>query len=304
MTRGYGSPDFRGVLTLGWTSQGGPACASAAEAPVPPIDADRDRDGILDDVDACPDNAEDRDSWEDDNGCPDPDNDNDQVLDESDGAPNDPEDRDGWQDADGVPDPDNDQDQVLDASDSCPNDAEDRDGIMDDDGCPETDADHDSIDDPSDHCPTTPGVRTPEHPECEGCPALACVQAEGTIQILDRVEFATNRDVILERSQPVLDAVRQVLATSPQIRRIAIEGHTDDRGRDDRNLDLSQRRALSVLHWLVEHGIEEGRLEAHGYGETRPIVPNTTRLNRQTNRRVEFHIVDPVAPAGVTVRER
>lgn len=216
----------------------------------------------------------------------------------NDGAPNDPEDRDGFQDEDGVPDPDNDADGILDADDRCPNEAEDRDGIQDDDGCPEEDADADTIVDPEDHCPLTPGVANAARPDCSGCPALACVTEGGTIEILQRVEFATNSDVILERSNPVLEAVREILSTNPQIRRIRVEGHTDDRGNDQANMTLSNRRATSVAAWLAEHGIDASRLESQGFGETRPIADNRSANGRQTNRRVEFHIIDPAPGAG------
>ena len=294
LTRGYGSPDLRAVASLGYV---GGACEPEAAAPPPPVDDDLDDDGILDASDACPTDPEDRDGWQDEDGCPDPDNDGDGVLDASDGAPNDPEDADGFQDADGVPDPDNDGDGILDADDRCPTEPEDRDGIQDEDGCPETDADADTIVDPEDHCPLTPGVANAARPDCSGCPALACVVEGGTIEILQRVEFGSNSDVILERSNPVLEAVQQILSTNPQIRKLRVEGHTDDRGNDQRNLDLSNRRAASVVRWLVDHGVDGSRLESQGFGETRPIADNRTNAGRQTNRRVEFHITDP-APAG------
>jgi outer membrane protein OmpA-like peptidoglycan-associated protein len=82
-----------------------------------------------------------------------------------------------------------------------------------------------------------------------------------------------------------------VLAANPQIASIRIEGHTDNVGRDDRNLDLSRRRAESVRRWLTEHGIAEGRMLAEGFGETRAIADNATPTGRQQNRRVEFHLV-------------
>src|SRR5207237_5827355 len=97
---------------------------------------------------------------------------------------------------------------------------------------------------------------------------------------------------------PVLTAVANALQASPDIRRIAIEGHTDNVGPDARNLQLSQRRAESVMRWLTGHGLDGARLEAHGYGEGRPLVSNDTREGRAANRRVEFHIVDPAQPAA------
>jgi OOP family OmpA-OmpF porin len=98
---------------------------------------DRDGDGILDNVDQCPDDPEDRDGFEDTDGCPDPDNDRDGILDTDDLCPNDPEDRDNFEDDNGCPDPDNDRDRILDVRDSCPNEPETYNGHEDEDGCPD-----------------------------------------------------------------------------------------------------------------------------------------------------------------------
>jgi hypothetical protein len=81
------------------------------------------------------------------------------------------------------------------------------------------------------------------------------------------------------------------------ITKLAVEGHTDDRGEVAHNVDLSDRRAASVLRWLVEHGIDTVRLTAKGYGPQRPIADNGTLYGRAKNRRVEFHILEPAALA-------
>ncbi|HQY62222.1 MAG: thrombospondin type 3 repeat-containing protein [Myxococcales bacterium] len=81
---------------------------------------DADEDGTPDSADRCPDAPEDRDGFQDEDGCPDPDNDQDGIPDVDDMCPNEPEDRDGWLDADGCPDPDNDKDGVPDIEDHCP----------------------------------------------------------------------------------------------------------------------------------------------------------------------------------------
>jgi outer membrane protein OmpA-like peptidoglycan-associated protein len=120
----------------------------------------------------------------------------------------------------------------------------------------------------------------------------------GMLRILQPVFFANNRDTVLARSNRVLNAVVEALQASPEIQHVSIEGHTDDAGDDARNLDLSQRRATSVMAWLVRHGIAANRLEAHGFGETHPIAPNTDATGRAQNRRVEFRIVDPNAPSA------
>jgi large repetitive protein len=283
LSRGYGSPDARVVLNLGYSWA--PSAAPEPEPQPQPEVGDRDGDGVLDDADQCPDNPEDHDQFDDADGCPDPDNDRDDVLDNVDRCPNDAEDRDQFEDADGCPDPDNDRDDVLDNVDRCPNDAEDRDQFEDADGCPDIDNDQDTVPDATDQCPIAPG-----RPEDNGCPRTIRVEGD-QIVILQRIEFANDSDRLLPRSLPILEEVRAVLAANPQLASLRIEGHTDSNGNDAHNLDLSRRRAETVRRWLIDHGIVEGRLTAEGLGETRPIADNATAAGRQTNRRVEFHIV-------------
>ena len=283
LTRGVGSPDVRGVFTVGY--------AAPVEEPVvaPPPPGDRDGDGLTDDVDQCPDDPEDRDNFEDENGCPDPDNDQDGVLDEPDQCDDQPEDRDEFEDENGCPDPDNDADGIPDTSDQCRNEPEDRDNFEDENGCPDPDNDQDGVLDATDQCPLVPETRNGIDDE-DGCPDNVRIEG-GQIVILQRVEFETDSDVILPISFPILTEVAATIRGNPQIRQIRVEGHTDDRGPDAHNMDLSQRRAQSVRRWLVENNVEDSRLVAEGFGETRPRVPNRGRANRQTNRRVEFHIV-------------
>jgi hypothetical protein len=101
------------------------------------VRVDSDGDGVPDDVDQCPDVPEDKDGFQDEDGCPDYDNDNDGIYDLQDKCPNEPEDFDGFEDSDGCPDPDNDRDGIPDNVDKCPNTPEDIDGYQDDDGCPD-----------------------------------------------------------------------------------------------------------------------------------------------------------------------
>ena len=334
---GFGTPDWRGVLGVRWS---------------PERAADSDRDGIPDAEDACPLEAEDKDTFEDKDGCPDLDNDKDGIADTSDGAPNAPEDKDGFEDDDGVPDDDNDKDGIADAGDACPIEAEtansyqdddgcpdqvpdvdgdgiaddkdrcpevaedvdsfeDDDGCADDDndkdgvldasdrcvnepgpvvnrGCPDTDRDNDTVVDRLDNCPDQAG-----DPKKQGCPTQQDVRiGDGKLELLDNVYFATNQDRILPRSLSLLRSAARVLANHPEITRVRVEGHTDDRGDDAKNLDLSQRRAQAVVAFLIEQGVAAERLEAQGFGETKPKEPNTTPASRAKNRRVEFHIVD------------
>jgi outer membrane protein OmpA-like peptidoglycan-associated protein len=116
-------------------------------------DPDNDGDGIPDHLDKCPDLAEDFDGFEDEDGCPDLDNDKDGIPDDQDECPDEPEDFDGYLDRDGCPDLDNDNDGIPDSEDKCPNEAEDYDGFEDTDGCPDLDNDGDGIPDTEDKCP-------------------------------------------------------------------------------------------------------------------------------------------------------
>ncbi len=190
---------------------------------------------------------------------------------------------------------DRDGDRIVDANDRCPLDREDYDEIQDDDGCPEADADGDELADVDDQCPLTPGSQ--RRGECAGCPELACVSTtSGQIEITQRVQFETNEATILERSEAVLNDVLSIVTNNTQIERLRIEGHTDGRGEAADNLALSRRRAAAVVRWLVERGVERSRLAAFGCGERHLVGVDRTRLGRQRNRRVEFLIVEP--PSG------
>ncbi len=131
LTDELGSPGFRGVVTVTV------APAARRELDTTRIVADADHDGVPDDLDRCPTEPEDKDGFEDADGCPDPDNDQDGIPDAQDKCPNEPEDKDGFQDADGCPDPDNDRDGIPDRRDRCPNEPETINGFQDEDGCPD-----------------------------------------------------------------------------------------------------------------------------------------------------------------------
>ncbi|MCA9544836.1 MAG: OmpA family protein, partial [Myxococcales bacterium] len=315
-------------VTRGWLGgQGDPMVRPFAGIVFEPTVRDSDRDGLPDDIDRCPNEPEDKDDWEDEDGCPDPDNDNDGiedlldqcpnlpedingfededgcpdgksdrdgdgVLDAQDRCPDQPEDKDGFEDHDGCPDPDNDNDGIPDTEDQCPNEAEDYDGYQDTDGCPEPDNDGDGIPDREDKCPNVPenfdGIE-----DDDGCPEQRkVVISGGKIRILDKVYFETNSDIIKVESYGILYQVAETLRQNPQIKLVEIQGHTDSRGRDDYNLDLSNRRAASVRRFLIEKGdIAAKRLESKGYGETQPVNPADNAEAWSENRRVEFVIL-------------
>lgn len=286
LTNGYAAADYRVVGSVGYVHK------KRAEKP----DLDVDRDGVLSPFDACPNEPEDRDGFMDDDGCPDVDNDEDGIPDSEDLCPNEAEDIDGFADEDGCPDPDNDGDEIPDAADKCPLQTEDKDGFEDEDGCLDWDNDGDGVPDLEDKCPGEAGVV-----ELQGCPLPpppppepAAVLEKGEIRIKQRIEFAENKDALLPESTPVLEAVRDVLLANPEVVLLRVEGHTDSRGAQARNMLLSRKRAESVTRWLMEHGIDAARLNPVGCGPKRPLEPNITADSRRKNRRVEFHSADPV----------
>jgi len=262
-------------------------------------DLDNDADGVADTVDQCPMDAEDADLWEDSDGCPDLDNDGDTIPDATDGCPNEAEDVDGFEDGDGCPDPDNDSDGVWDADDSCPMVPEDIDTWQDDDGCPDEDNDGDGFADVDDLCPLD-AENVNGFKDEDGCPDdTIAVLKDDKILILDKILFVTAKDVILKRSYPILEAVKKTILDNPRILRLRVEGHTDDRGSDSYNQALSEKRATAILRYLSEGGVAPERLEATGYGEARPIDTNDSTDGRERNRRVEFTIVE-LAPVVET----
>lgn len=275
-----------------------------------PSIGDRDGDGYRDDLDQCPDDPEDFDAFEDQDGCSEPDNDQDGILDRNDQCPNTPEDRDGEQDEDGCPDRDNndrDGDGILDNVDQCPDVPEDRDNFEDENGCPDPDNDHDRIPDVRDRCPNEPETYN-AHEDEDGCPdqGLAVLE-ENNIRILQAINFETNSAQIRQESLPIIEAVVATLRANPQLTRIQVQGHADERGNDDHNLQLTRDRAASVVRALVERGIEEERLSSAGYGERCPIDPGHNQAAWARNRRSIFLIlrtnngatnVEIVCPAG------
>ena len=117
------------------------------------------------------------------------------------------------------------------------------------------------------------------------------VVKENKIQILQQVHFAFNEAVILPDSYQLLAQVVDAIVKS-DIKRVRVEGHTDNRGTKAANQQLSQARANAVANFLISSGIDKSRVEAVGYGDTRPIAPNLTARGRDLNRRVEFIILE------------
>ncbi|MFO0576363.1 MAG: OmpA family protein [Polyangia bacterium] len=297
----------------------------------PPPPKDSDGDGVIDPQDRCPTEAMGKTPDPDKVGCPLRDKDGDGIYDADDrcvdepagpnpdpvqkGCPLRDKDGDGVFDPDdqcvdvvagpnpdpnkkGCPDKDTDGDTVFDGYDQCKDVPAGLNPDPNKKGCPLPDRDRDLVPDPTDACPDKPGAPNPD-PKKNGCPGLVETR-EGQIVILKQVFFATNKDTILKKSFPVLDAVASALRQLPQVKRVAIEGHTDDKGKPELNRDLSDRRAKAVMKYLVDKGVEPGRLEAKGYGPDKPIADNKTNKGRALNRRVDFVIVDPPQNKAVT----
>jgi outer membrane protein OmpA-like peptidoglycan-associated protein len=307
---GYGTPDWRVFLGLGTSiipprdPDNDQVIGDLDQCPLDPEDRDgfedadgcpdpdNDEDTVLDVVDQCPLDPEDIDQYEDSDGCSDPDNDGDAILDGDDECPVEPEDFDGFEDFDGCPDVDNDGDGILDVDDECALEPEDFDGWEDIDGCADPDNDYDGILDPDDACPLDPETLNDLEDE-DGCPddGLVTVTCD-RIEIGQAVYFATNSDVIQEQSYGLLETVARTMVRRVDILIVRVEGHTDDRGSDSANLDLSTRRAASVMQFLIGEGVEPERLVSAGFGESQPIDTNATNEGRANNRRVEFVIVE------------
>ena len=274
-------------------------------------DLDDDKDGIFEPKDKCPKVAEDKDSFEDDDGCPDLDNDKDGVNDTDDkcpavagakdnaGCPDNDKDADGTPDRldkcidvaglkenAGCPDKDTDGDTIVDRLDKCP----DVKGLAETEGCPLPDEDKDGVADRFDNCPKEAGPETNQ-----GCPEKVkqlVVITKEKIVIKEKVFFDSGKSTIQKRSNPLLDQIATVLVAHTELKKVQIEGHTDNAGKADKNKKLSQERAEAVKTYLVKKGVGAERLTAVGFGQEKPADTNTTPAGRENNRRVEFNILD------------
>ena len=229
---------------------------------------DSDADGVPDYLDKCPGTP--MGTKCDANGCP-IDTDGDGVPDYLDKCPGTPK---GVKcDAAGCP-LDSDGDGVADYLDKCPNTPK---GCkVDAAGCP-IDSDGDGVVDCLDKCPDTPkGIVVDEN---------GCVP-EG-FRVVGDVLFDTNKWDIKPEGKAALDKGAAFLLKNPQIK-VGIQGHTDSSGAADWNAKLSQRRAESVMEYLVSKGVPAAQLTAKGFGPANPVAPNDTKEGRAKNRRVDF----------------
>lgn len=193
--------------------------------------SDADHDGVADRHDACPAQSEDRDSFQDDDGCP---------------------------------DEDNDGDGLRDVDDACPLEAEDLDDFEDTDGCPE---------------------------DATAVPSLRCTE----LQLHVAIRFAEESDAIDGPNEAVLNELAAVLTSGMYDFELLVAGHTNPSTEGD-NDALSQRRADSVLAYLLAQGVPSTALAAQGFGGERPVVDPAS--DPAPNRRVDFQVLSPRCVEG------
>lgn len=139
--------------------------------------------------------------------------------------------------------------------------------------------------------PPLPPPPPPPKPEPKPEPKRVEVR-DNKIEISEKIQFELAKATIKAESHDLLNEIVQVIKDNPHIKKIAIEGHASSDGNDDFNMKLSDDRSKAVMKYLVDKGINEKKLTAKGFGETKPIADNETEEGREKNRRVEFNIVD------------
>jgi outer membrane protein OmpA-like peptidoglycan-associated protein len=274
---------------------------------------DNDSDGVYDYLDLCPQTLPEARAHVDEHGC-DLDSDGDGVPDYRDLCPGTPVEARGFVDANGC-ELDTDSDGVYDWKDQCPGTPVEARGFVDSVGC-ELDSDGDSVPDWKDLCPNTPAaargfvdsVGCELDDDADGvpnwkdeCPTMAgpaynkgCPEVKKEIRNLLKkamqgIQFETGKAVIKPVSFPLLNQIAAQFIENKNFI-IEVQGHTDNVGKADYNLKLSDARANSVMNYLVKQGVPQERISAKGYGMDVPIADNKTKAGRAKNRRVEFAI--------------
>ena len=282
--------DFRFTAGFVWAPQ--PAGAAA------PGRNDKDGDGIPDSVDNCPDEPEDKDGFQDEDGCPDLDNDGDGIPDAEDQCPNEPEDKDGFKDGDGCREDDNDGDGIPDIADKCPDQAEDKDGFEDEDGCLDQDNDGDGFADAVDKCPndaeTVNGVD-----DDDGCPDVR--GTTGPEERADRIDLKGGQVTFTKTTTTLTPATKQLLTQVAAIiktRKLSIRievhvplgtkatGAAAIRAQKVKDKATAQARAKSISDYLVTQGVPAAQVQAVGIGSDRPLGAATP--TDASNERTDF----------------
>ena len=272
---GYGTSQFRFFGDLRFTPQ-------------PSVD--QDNDGISGSDDACPFEPEDKDGFEDDDGCPDPDNDRDDVLDGVDRCPLEPEDKDGFEDDDGCPDLDNDGDTVPDERDKCPMEREDADGWQDSDGCPDLDNDGDGIPDAKDKCPDSAEVVN-NFQDDDGCPDFPGIGVDGNRIVLAKpLRFKNGRSDVAAADHKVLRNLARLINSNEAWKKVRIEVHLGKKGKSKKIQALTEARGEKLMQLLITEGVGFRRVTFRGMGNSAPLGDLKKRADRKRSTRVEFHI--------------
>ena len=236
---------------------------------------DRDRDGITDSEDACPDNF----GLIEFNGCPDSDNDG--IADNIDKCIN----TFGPKENNGCPYKDSDKDGVLDKDDKCVHTF----GPKENNGCPYKDTDKDGVLDKDDKCPNVKGIV-----ENNGCPKVITQVVKDKVNKILKdyaksIYFHTGKYSFTENSYSILQEIASKLKEFPNSE-IIIEGHTDSVAPYISNQVLSQQRANAVAKYLGNNGLQRKNIEDIGYGESKPEASNNSKKGRALNRRVVIRI--------------
>ena len=232
---------------------------------------DRDKDGIKDKDDACPDVF----GLAQFQGCPDTDGDG--IADKDDNCPEVA----GPVENNGCPWPDTDGDGVLDKDDACPNVA----GPVENKGCPWSDTDGDGVLDKDDACPNEYGLA-----KYDGCPKPKDVTAKETSDELKDILFNFGKATLRPESTAKLDAAANLIKTDGGT--YLLVGHTDKKGSDAVNLRLSKQRAAAVVAALEARGVSADALKSKGVGSAEATMPVTaTDAERLVDRKVEVKYV-------------
>ncbi|MDE3247293.1 MAG: OmpA family protein [Bacteroidota bacterium] len=249
-----------------------PKPLAVAPPPIPVAEPpkDRDNDGVVDSLDACPDTP----GMAKFNGCPDTDNDG--IPDKDDKCPSIA----GLARYQGCPVPDRDKDGINDEEDKCP----DQPGVARYQGCPVPDRDKDGVNDEEDKCPDLAG-----DPANGGCPVIKEEVVRKIEYAAKNIFFASGKYTLLAKSNKGLNEVVKILNENKDLK-LDIDGYTDNTGKAEKNQVLSQNRADAVMKYFVSKGVDASRLQSTGHGVDSPIADNKTAAGRAKNRRVELHL--------------
>jgi outer membrane protein OmpA-like peptidoglycan-associated protein len=218
--------------------------------------------------------------WIGDGAARNADSDNDFVPDRVDQCP----DEYGEDDVGCPKDRDSDKDGVPDKRDRCPKEWGDQPN-----GCPVKDSDGDSILDPQDSC-VDEAENFNGFEDTDGCPDEPPEEVKKLTGVMEGIFFPSGKSAVRNKSRGTLNEVVATLEKYPEIR-ILITGHTDNTGSRETNMALSAERAEAVKAYLVDKGIDEGRIQTEGMGPDAPVADNATKKGRGENRRIEFKVI-------------